>query len=139
MKASFFGIGSFVLLANLHHENVLYKEAKANYEQETILNTMTSLNSPFVFTPALYTYTRAEAASADYQTAANRANLSIIALVGFMTLNLLDVSFFGNITVFNPFLKEAPTAYMKGEFRVAPEAIAGQKGQRGEFEILFRF
>jgi hypothetical protein len=139
MKASFFGIGSFLLVANLVHENSLYKEAKDTYKQETILNTATSLSSPFVFTPALYTYTRAEAAGADYQTAANRANFSILALVGFMAMNLLDVSFFGNITTFNPFLKEAPTAFLRGEFKVTTEKLAGQNGQRGEIEILFRF
>ena len=128
-----------LLVANLFHENSLYKEAKDTYKQETILNTATSLSSPFVFTPALYTYTRAEAAGADYQTAANRANFSILALVGFMAMNLLDVSFFGNITTFNPFLKEAPTAFLRGEFKVTTEKLAGQNGQRGEIEILFRF
>ena len=54
-------------------------------------------------------------------------------------MNLLDVSFFGNITTFNPFLKEAPTAFLRGEFKVTTEKLADQNGQRGEIEILFRF
>ncbi|MBK7055664.1 MAG: hypothetical protein IPH52_11545 [Leptospiraceae bacterium] len=136
MKASFFGIGSFLLVANLFHENSLYKEAKDTYRQETILNTATSLSSPFVFTPALYTYTRAEAAGADYQTAANRANFSILALVGFMAMNLLDVSFFGNITTFNPFLKE-PTAFLRGRIQSNHRKLAGQNGQRGRLKLIF--
>ncbi len=139
MKASFFGIGSILLLANLYHENNLYKEAKENYKQESMLNVVTSTSSPFVFAPALYTFTRVETASTEYQTASNRANLSVIALLGFMTLNLLDVSFFGNITTFNPFLKETPTAYIRGEFKVTTEKFFGQTGERGEVEIRFAF
>lgn len=103
----------FLISRKSFHENSLYKEAKDTYRQETILNTATSLSSPFVFTPALYTYTRAEAAGADYQTAANRANFSILALVGFMAMNLLDVSFFGNITTFNPFLKKHQQLFLE--------------------------
>ncbi|MCB1176829.1 MAG: caspase family protein [Leptospiraceae bacterium] len=109
LKSFFFLGGTILLGANLYNETKNYNSSKSDYNLKGNINSLVNATNPFLSTEGLATYTIWQESGVTHKNFTNRANLSIYALGGFFLLNILDVLFMGNISVFNPMLKEKPT------------------------------